>query len=175
MQAVPQVCNVRQQSGSVSCCRLHCRISNSGVCNCRKFMGVPVASGLAGEDSNDAGGGGGAPGHPAAQRQHHPAAAQDPPGAAAGPRNGHSRPKQRQAVQEPPEAAARPKKEPANGLRNGLSQPEARPRPAVLLNPSPPGSEAAPAPAARPLPAATLDAILSRLPHYASHLDRHPM
>ena len=47
-------------------------------------------------------------------------------------------------------------------------------RPALLLNPWPSGETATPQPAARTLPASTLDAVLSGLPHYSSHLDDLP-
>lgn len=62
----------------------------------------------------------------------------------------------------------------AAGLCGKDAQSDALRRP-VLLNPEPPAGDAAPVPAARTLPAATLEAVFRRLPHYASHLDRHPM
>lgn len=47
-----------------------------------------------------------------------------------------------------------------------------KPRQQVLvLNPAPAGGDAAPAPVARTLPAATLEALYSCLPHYASKAD----
>lgn len=62
----------------------------------------------------------------------------------------------------------------AAGLSGREAEPDTTRRP-LLLNPAPPGGDAAPVPAARTLPAATLEAVYRRLPHYPSHLDRHPM
>ena len=60
-----------------------------------------------------------------------------------------------------------------HGLRTAKRHSDGQ-RPALLLNPWPSGETAAPQPAARTLPASTLDAVLSGLPHYSSHLDELP-
>ena len=60
-----------------------------------------------------------------------------------------------------------------HGLRTAKRRSDEQ-RPALLLNPWPSGETATPQPAARTLPASTLDAVLSGLPHYSSHLDELP-
>lgn len=61
-----------------------------------------------------------------------------------------------------------------HGLTSAQLHPDGQQRPALLLNPWPSGEAAAPQPAARTLPASMLDAVLSGLPHYDSHLDELP-
>lgn len=60
-----------------------------------------------------------------------------------------------------------------HGLRTAKRHSDGQ-RPALLLNPWPSNETATPQPAARTLPASTLDAVLSGLPHYSSHLDELP-
>jgi len=110
---------------------------------CRKFLGLPPACGAApGAADSDTAAHDTAPSPPDCRRT---AAAQDAQLSMA-----HG-----QQDQGPVAAGAR-----------------APPPPKVrVLNPPPPGGEAAPAPAARMLPAATLEALYSRLPHYASSAD----
>ena len=61
-----------------------------------------------------------------------------------------------------------------HGLTSAQLHPDGQQRPALLLNPWPNGEAAAPQPAARTLPASTLNAVLSGLPHNDSHLDKLP-